>query len=45
MVHSQWESKYVSTGAVACLAPISLARIKPSRLEALIIFTLGNIAI
>lgn len=40
-VHSQCESKYVSTGAVECFAPISRARIKPSRFEARTIFTFG----
>lgn len=44
IVHSQCESKYVSTGPEACLAPMRRARMRPSRLAALIIFTFGYIA-
>lgn len=41
VVHSQCESRYVNTGALAYLAPSSRARIKPSRFGARTILTLG----
>lgn len=42
-VHSQCESRYVSTGAVAYLAPKRRALISPSRFLALITLTLPNL--
>lgn len=41
VVHSQCESRYVRTGAVACLAPNKRALISPSRFSALTILTFG----